>query len=35
MTFSPDGRRVYCLQPGSDAPPHEIGLIQGWRALVK
>jgi serine/threonine protein kinase/Tol biopolymer transport system component len=31
---SPDGTRVYFLQT-VDAPlPHEIGLIQGWRALL-
>jgi hypothetical protein len=32
---SPDGRRVYFPYQGSDPSPHEIGVVFGWRALLK
>ena len=32
---SPDGERVYFLQPERSARRDEIGVITGWRALVR
>jgi serine/threonine-protein kinase len=32
---SPDGRRVYFLDRSHDPPPREIGVVLGWRALVR
>jgi Tol biopolymer transport system component len=32
---SPDGRRVYFLDRAHDAPPHEIVVLLGWRALLR
>ncbi len=33
--LSPDGRRVYFLDRQLVEPPREIGLVLGWRELVK
>ena len=32
---SPDGRRIHFLDRHIDAPPSEISIVVGWRALVK
>jgi hypothetical protein len=32
---SPDGTRVYFPHPGDERPPHEVGLLLGWRALLR
>jgi hypothetical protein len=33
--FSPDGRRVYFLDRQPADAPREIGIVLGWRELVK
>ena len=32
---APDGSRVYFPYPGSAPPPHEFGVVLGWRALLE
>ena len=32
---SPDGSRVYFPHPGTARAPHELGAVQGWRALLQ
>ena len=32
---SPDGRRIFFLDRNNDAPPSEIAIVVGWRALLK
>lgn len=32
---SADGRRVYFLDRANERPPHEIGLVLGWPALLR
>jgi hypothetical protein len=32
--LSPDGQRIYFLDRRQADPPHEIGLLLGWRKLL-
>jgi eukaryotic-like serine/threonine-protein kinase len=32
---SPDGRRIYFMRRNDEASPHEIGMVIGWRALLR
>ena len=32
---SPDGSQVYFPHPGTAQPPHEFGVVLGWRALLE
>jgi hypothetical protein len=33
--ISPDGRRIYFFDRRREPPPAEVGVVLGWRALVK